>query len=114
MDRTFKLCQLLAVCCLLVCKTSAEPPTDDKDLDDLIKEIFNIPNDQPGTTVTQASPTVPPTDTRYPLNPPSPTPPEDTHHTYQPQPPPPTKPHPQPHESTPSTNPNTENEPNVS
>lgn len=109
MDRTFKLCQLLAVFYLLVCKITAEPPADEKDLDELIKEIFQVPNEQPESTVTQIPHTIPPTfqpETRYPNH--SPPSNEDTHHTNPTLQP---KPDPQP---TPISNTNAENEPNVS
>lgn len=46
MDRLLKVCQLLAVLYLVVYKTNAESPTVPKDLDSLIAEIFEIPDEQ--------------------------------------------------------------------
>lgn len=47
MHRTFKVCQLLAVIYLFnsIVVNANQQPTEDKNLDELIKEIFNIPND---------------------------------------------------------------------
>lgn len=116
MDRIFKMCQLWAVFYLFVL-TAAVPPTE-QDIDALIKEIFNVPSDEPVSTATEATHTIPPTfqpDTRYPNHPPPPHN-EDAHTTYpQPQP----QPQPQPHlpevtsAPVPISNTNAENEPNV-
>lgn len=107
MHRTFKLCQLLAVIYLFnsIVVNANQQPTEDKNLDELIKEIFNIPNDdifgggdvgvrEPPLTEPSPLPpyTVPvPTPTSQPVyHPPPPPPitqtPVTNHNSYQTEP----------------------------
>lgn len=61
MDRLLTVCQLLAVLYFVVYKTNAESLTGPKDLDSLIKEIFEIPDEQTKSpTYHVPTPTLPP------------------------------------------------------
>lgn len=45
MYQPFKVCQWLAICCILSPLTVSQPPVDSANLDSIIKEIFDIPSD---------------------------------------------------------------------
>lgn len=118
MDRIFKVCQFLAVIYLLYSVASADyvQPTDDANLDELIKEIFNIPNDQinggePPVHVTESPHPVPvPVPVPIPTSPPQP-PPQPEYHPITPTP---VETHSLYDTEKPNTNSNIEHEPNVS
>lgn len=126
MERILRVCQLIAIISFIVngirCEelpAPAHPPIDQKDLDDLIKDIFQIPNDQtsppsephqpPLTEPSAPHPVdVTPAQTQPPSPPPTPSPkPQYPTHVTQPNPP-----IPAPTEIVPHSN--AENEPNVS
>lgn len=67
MERIFKFGQLLIVSYLLFALATADIPQNEKDLDELIKDIFQIPNDETTTIQAPYPPTPPPT--RFPDTP---------------------------------------------
>lgn len=106
MDRLFKVYQFLAVIYLLNSVVSSDyvQPTEDANLDELIKEIFNIPNGgEPPVHVTE-----PP----HPVPVPIPTPPPQPE--YHPITPTPVETHSSYDTEKPNTNSNIEHEANVS
>lgn len=113
MDRIFKVCQLLAICCLLISNTVCQPPADVANLDAIIKEIFDIPSGDANDSPPSDGSTIPPY-SGAPSTDPQPTSQYPTEESQQPpQTVPQSSPQPQPQPQQPSQNPSTNEQPST-